>query len=330
MHTPEYPFYGYNPLCHYIQTKVVELIDSSIYDFELPFLTRDIWQSIIDNDEEKERLEFVGDALIGSCVAQELLRLLPHGTPGFYTCIRKVLVANSTFAHLMRKAGFHRPDDDVKRSGDAFEVMIACYHAAHGQTVLEDYVKKYFDPLIACASVAYERYRGTAPYDGRPVSHTAPTLAPATTHGGGVSASLSRPVEASSNGRSSTVVGLPTRNGNSLAASGSSASSNFPVTASTSRISTGSTNYTSTSNSKQSSYPTPSYNANRAVGNLPTMDDNSSNITIVPPREATLEGLKREPASTFPPRETTGMPSQCADRQIWASFGTADNPIVID
>jgi len=69
-----------------------------------------------------------------------------------------VLVANSTFAHLMRKAGFHNNDDNVKRSGDAFETMLATYHADVGRELFKDYVRKQFTPLIQRAARAFDRY----------------------------------------------------------------------------------------------------------------------------------------------------------------------------
>jgi len=83
MRTPLFPFT--DPRCDYMQRMVVDLIESSDFLFELPDLPMDIWQAIIRNEAEKQRLEFLGDALIGSYISELLLHTCPQRHPGFYT-----------------------------------------------------------------------------------------------------------------------------------------------------------------------------------------------------------------------------------------------------
>ena len=64
---------------------VVAKIQSSDYDFQLPLLNDKSWSTICDNAQERERLEFLGDALIGAYIAEELYRQRPDGGPGYYT-----------------------------------------------------------------------------------------------------------------------------------------------------------------------------------------------------------------------------------------------------
>ena len=55
-----------------IQRHVVEKINSSDFVFELPPLSDAAWSSICNNSAERDRLEFVGDALMSGAVSEEL------------------------------------------------------------------------------------------------------------------------------------------------------------------------------------------------------------------------------------------------------------------
>lgn len=66
------------------------------------------------------------------------------------------MVANSTFAHLMKKVGLFRDSDLVKPAGDAFEAILAAFYTERGPDEFQAYVKKYFFPLIVTAGHAYK------------------------------------------------------------------------------------------------------------------------------------------------------------------------------
>lgn len=66
-----------------------------MFDFNLPELSDSTWATICDNDEERERLEFVGDALMSAAVAEELYRTFTNGSPGLYT------VQDSSYACIL-------------------------------------------------------------------------------------------------------------------------------------------------------------------------------------------------------------------------------------
>lgn len=68
-----------------IQRHVVGKINSSDFVFELPPLSEGAWSSICNNSAERDRLEFVGDALMSGAVSEELYRIRVEGSPGFYT-----------------------------------------------------------------------------------------------------------------------------------------------------------------------------------------------------------------------------------------------------
>lgn len=80
---PLFPFT--NPKCHFMQRAVVSFIESPKFFFRLPALTNRSWTLVNNPSAERERLEFLGDALIGSCISEELFRCRPHEGPGFYT-----------------------------------------------------------------------------------------------------------------------------------------------------------------------------------------------------------------------------------------------------
>jgi len=74
-----------NSMRGFIQKNLVSVIYSHHFSFQLPQLTEACWELISHNDEERERLEFVGDALMSACIAIDLYGTYPNGTPGFYT-----------------------------------------------------------------------------------------------------------------------------------------------------------------------------------------------------------------------------------------------------
>jgi hypothetical protein len=54
--------------------------------FEAPPLKSNSYDPLLTSwDGERERLEFVGDGLIGACINLELYYQYPNGDPNFYT-----------------------------------------------------------------------------------------------------------------------------------------------------------------------------------------------------------------------------------------------------
>ncbi|KAF8905504.1 ribonuclease III domain-containing protein [Gymnopilus junonius] len=157
--SPLFPFT--DPRCHLMQRAAVALIESPKFFFTLPALTHKSWTLVNTPSAEKQRLEFLGDALIGSCISEELFHCRPHEGPGFYTNARSVLTANSTFAHLMCKVGLYKPGDPVKPAGDTFETILAAYHSEKGPEAFKIYIRTYFVPLILSVSKAHDQYRQT-------------------------------------------------------------------------------------------------------------------------------------------------------------------------
>lgn len=72
----------------FIQNALIAAINDSSYTFPLPVLKESTWRTLNRSPataDELERLEFVGDALMHACVALELYRHFPLGSPSMYT-----------------------------------------------------------------------------------------------------------------------------------------------------------------------------------------------------------------------------------------------------
>lgn len=67
-----------------LQNAIIATINDPSYSFSLPKLSD--WESIVSSSgDEKQRLEFIGDAVMHLSVALYLYRLFPDATPGLYT-----------------------------------------------------------------------------------------------------------------------------------------------------------------------------------------------------------------------------------------------------
>ncbi|KAJ4486040.1 hypothetical protein J3R30DRAFT_3443466 [Lentinula aciculospora] len=108
----------------HLQNKLFELIDQASFDFTLPKLSRLTWETIINDNDERERQEFIGDFYMSAAVGENLCRCLPDGSPHQYTVARSALTSNSTYSTIMHRLGFNNPRNDRKSLGDAFESII--------------------------------------------------------------------------------------------------------------------------------------------------------------------------------------------------------------
>lgn len=81
-----------------LQNAIVAVINDPNYSFSLPKLSD--WESIVSSSaDEKQRLEFVGDAVMHLSVALYLYRLFPNAAPGLYTVSYDHNIAWATAFH---------------------------------------------------------------------------------------------------------------------------------------------------------------------------------------------------------------------------------------
>ena len=112
----------------------------------------------IKSDESNERLEFLGDAILGLIVAKYLFKLYPFKDEGFLTKIRSKIVNSDSLNDIGRKIGLKNLIN-IKRIksksydsiyGDALEAIIGACYLEKGFDFCEDKVVQniivpYFD-----------------------------------------------------------------------------------------------------------------------------------------------------------------------------------------
>ena len=123
------------------------------YLFKLALLHKSI-----KSDESNERLEFLGDAILGLIVAKYLFKLYPFKDEGFLTKIRSKIVNRESLNNVGRKIGLKslinvnkiksKSYDSIY--GDALEAIIGACYLEKGFNFCEDKVVQniivpYFD-----------------------------------------------------------------------------------------------------------------------------------------------------------------------------------------
>jgi len=101
-----------------------------------------------------ERLEFLGDAVLGAIIAEYLFKIYPYKDEGFLTQLRSKIVNGQNLKNLALKFGFNHflktslsKDEKTKSSafGDAFEAFIGAVYVDKGY----DKTKKFvFEKII--------------------------------------------------------------------------------------------------------------------------------------------------------------------------------------
>lgn len=97
-----------------------------------------------------ERLEFLGDAVLGSVVAEVLFKLYPYEDEGFLTELRSKIVSRINLNALGRKLGFEQLvefDNRVINTsrqnsllGDAFEALVGAVYLDKGYNFTKDFL----------------------------------------------------------------------------------------------------------------------------------------------------------------------------------------------
>lgn len=97
-----------------------------------------------------ERLEFLGDAVLGSVVAEILFKMYPYEDEGFLTELRSKIVSRINLNQLGRKLGFEqliefdsRVINTSRQSsllGDAFEALVGAVYLDKGYDFTKDFL----------------------------------------------------------------------------------------------------------------------------------------------------------------------------------------------
>ncbi len=104
-----------------------------------------------------ERLEFLGDAVIGSVVAELLYNRFPHRGEGFMTQMRSKLVNRAFLSQLTYDTGLHQflksktvgTNQNSHILGDAFEALIGAIYLDKGyEKAKYVLIKKFLNPYV--------------------------------------------------------------------------------------------------------------------------------------------------------------------------------------
>lgn len=96
-----------------------------------------------------ERLEFLGDAVLGAIIADYLFKIYPYKNEGFLTQLRSKIVNGQSLKELALKFGFNHflkaslnKDEKTKSSayGDAFEAFIGAVYLDMGYNKTKNFV----------------------------------------------------------------------------------------------------------------------------------------------------------------------------------------------
>lgn len=98
-----------------------------------------------------ERLEFLGDAILGSVVAEILFKKYPYKDEGFLTEMRSKIVSRAHLNQLARKIGINEvikydarmtqyPSKQSSLLGDAFEALVGAVYLDKGYTFTKNFL----------------------------------------------------------------------------------------------------------------------------------------------------------------------------------------------
>lgn len=119
---------------------------SAVYDHSLPY------------NESNERLEFLGDAILGAVIADYLFKKYPVKNEGFLTKMRSKIVSRDSLNDLSKKIGLDRVvisrldkkslTDSIY--GNAFEALIGAIYLDKGVDACEKFIlKRIIYPYIS-------------------------------------------------------------------------------------------------------------------------------------------------------------------------------------
>ena len=119
--------------------------------YRLAFRHKSVAQNVKKGvKNSNERLEFLGDAVLGSVVAEVLFKLYPYEDEGFLTELRSKIVNRVNLNQLARKLGFEeliqydsRMVNSTRQSsllGDAFEALVCAIYLDKGYDFTKNFL----------------------------------------------------------------------------------------------------------------------------------------------------------------------------------------------
>lgn len=125
--------------------------------YKLAFYHKSMNDELTQNNQHNERLEYLGDSILNSIVAEYLFRKYPKQDEGFLTKMRSKIVKRKTLNNLARQMGLDTILVEYSQGrlsgsmmGNAFEAMIGAIYLERGFSfakmyVLNDILLKHLD-----------------------------------------------------------------------------------------------------------------------------------------------------------------------------------------
>lgn len=148
-----------------------DIFEKKIKEWNLPGMDRELLKTAFIHpsyDKAKknnQRLEFLGDALLGMVLAEYLYKVYPEFPEGELTRLRALLAREATLAHVAHELGFmplfflgKGEEHDGGREkpstlADAMEALIAAIYLSLGVDAMRDFVLAHFAGLENAAEV---------------------------------------------------------------------------------------------------------------------------------------------------------------------------------
>ncbi|WP_312135871.1 ribonuclease III [Sphingobacterium sp.] len=131
---------------------ILGFVPGNIRLYQMAFRHKSVAKPIKEGvKNSNERLEFLGDAVLGSVVAELLFKLYPYKDEGFLTEMRSKIVSRANLNQLSRKLGFNEliefdarmisyPNKQGSLLGDAFEALIGAVYLDKGYKFTREFL----------------------------------------------------------------------------------------------------------------------------------------------------------------------------------------------
>lgn len=131
---------------------ILGFVPGNLKLYQMAFRHKSVAKSIKEGvKNSNERLEFLGDAVLGSVVAELLFKLYPYKDEGFLTEMRSKIVSRANLNQLSRKLGFDKliqydsrtisyPTKQGSLLGDAFEAVVGAVYLDKGYQFTREFL----------------------------------------------------------------------------------------------------------------------------------------------------------------------------------------------
>ena len=127
--------------------QVLGFTPKRLHLFKLAFYHKSINDELTHNNQHNERLEYLGDSILSTIVAEYLFKKYPTQDEGFLTKMRSKIVKRKTLNQLANQMGLDTILSDYSQGrlsnsmlGNAFEALIGAIYLEKGYIKTKSYV----------------------------------------------------------------------------------------------------------------------------------------------------------------------------------------------